>query len=247
MVAIMVLLTILTFLTIDWALERRAANRSTAPATVVGAQAPRVAPRPAEPGRLETVPAGLFVGPGHVWLGLEPQGTVRLGADRLAGTLLGGLDSLQVLPRGWRVRRGDPVVVMRRNGREIRLRAPVEGVVEEVNPRVQSDPTQVVDAPYEDGWLYRLRPMGLSGALSRMHVAEEAKGWMSREIGKLRDFLTGLHGEPALAPATLADGGLPVAGLAAALDEAQWSDLSSRMFDVPQPDGVRMVDPFAVR
>ena len=45
-------------------------------------------------------------------------------------------------------------------------------------------------------------------------IPEEAAGWMRRELRHVRDLAAGVTSPNAPLPATLADGGLPVAGLA---------------------------------
>lgn len=231
MVAFLVLFTVLTFLTIDWALERRAQR---AVAFAGGGSIPVPAPRPIDPQRLEGVPAGLFLGPGHVWVGVDDAGTVRVGADALPVTLLGGVDDVQLLKDGTVVRAGDPVAVLRRGERTVRLRAPIDGTVAAVNPDLTRDPARVAEDPYDGGWLYRLRPARLGSALGVLRVADDARAWMGREVARLRDVLARLSARsaPQLAT-TLADGGLPAAGLAASLDRGAWEEVTHAFFDVP--------------
>jgi glycine cleavage system H lipoate-binding protein len=235
MVALLVLLTIITFLTVDYVWQRRAIPDRA------GVAVPRsvATSAPTAPG-LDLVPAGVFVGPGHAWVHLEPSGALRVGADRLPSTLLGGLDGVELLAPGTEVRRGDALAVLRRGTRSMSLRSPVNGVVAAVNDELVRDPAALETEPF-DSWIYRLTPEGIADTLKGMFVADEATAWMRQELGRLRDSLAGMVNGTRLALATLPDGGLPVRGLAEHLGEAEWRDLTSRFFDIPVPTDVDTV------
>lgn len=228
MVAILVLLTIIGFLTIDF-LVQRAAMRKAAAVPVPVVARPSVSVR--APVDIAALPAGVFVGPGHAWMELRPSGNVRLGADRVPLTLLGGVDSVETAPDGAILHRGDVAAVLRKGERSVELRTPVDGVVTGVNTSPEAAPAALAANPFGAGWLVSLAPRNLAASLRRMSVAEEAGTWMRRELARLRDFLVGLGEGGALASATLPDGGLPVEGLAEHLTDPQWRRLTERFFD----------------
>jgi len=218
MVALLVLFTILTFLTVDYFVQR---SRREATATEAMPHA-RVSPI----GAL-TPPPDAFLAPGHAWLRLEPAGTVRIGSDRLAPALLGGISHADIRPRGARVRRGERFATLEHDGREVALRSPVDGIVSAVNADVLREPSRTAADPFGDGWLVRVEPMALGAALHGMVIAREAAAWMRNELRRLRDAL--VEGAPQLAP-TLPDGGLPVDGVARRLDAVAWERIADRMF-----------------
>lgn len=234
MFVLLVLLTFVVALTIDYLVQRADARRealamatSAVPAVATAVRRPTPPPpapaRQAAPslGELGRVPAGLFLAPGHDWLQLESSGAVRLGTDRLALTLLGGLDRLELLPAGSVVHRGDALATLHFGGRSLVLRSPIDAVIDEVNTLVGADPQRLARDPFEEGWLYRLRARGLAPALRSMKVAEEAAAWMSSELARVRDFAA-MAGEPA--SLTLRP------GLAASLPEREWTELTDRIY-----------------
>src|SRR4030095_1549868 len=86
------------------------------------------------PEDLTQVPAGVFVGPGHSWMELDPMGAVRVGVDRLPLSLLGGVEAIEALPVGTEVQHGEPLALLRRGERKLEGKSPVDGVITAANP-----------------------------------------------------------------------------------------------------------------
>lgn len=228
MVAILILITIITCLTVDYFAERAALRR----AARNGVPMPERPVSVRMPEDLTRVPAGVFVGPGHSWLELEPAGTVRVGVDRVPLSLLGGVETIEAVPVGTTVHSGDRLAMLRQGEREIELKSPVDGTVTAVNPIAAVHPARVGQDPFGNGWLVSLAPRELGATLRRLFVAEEARAFLREEMAHLRDFLVGLSlaGRGSLATATLPDGGLPVDGLAGRLSADEWRELTERFF-----------------
>jgi glycine cleavage system H protein len=223
-VVIAVVLTIVALLLVDWAIQR-SRQRSAEAARETGGLF-----RVPDLSEIAAVPAGVFVAPGHAWVRLEDSGAIRVGADRLPAALLGGIERLDVLRPGAEVRAGDPVVSFRHGERSIELRSPVDGVIAAVNPGVESSPARVQADPFNKGWIYRISPRNLGRALRRMFLADEAAAWMRDELRALRDHLTELTGRQPESSPTMADGGVPVHGVAAGLEPDAWRELTKRFF-----------------
>lgn len=232
MVAILMLLTIVTCLTVDY-LNERAKLRRAALAGVPSEAYP--IPQPIvwrTPEDLTRVPQGVFVTPGHTWMEIEPAGGVHVGVDRLPASLLGGLESIETVPAGTAVRQGDRLAVLRRGERALEIKSPVDGVVTAANPEL--DPGRLAAEPFGAAWLVSLQPRNLGAALRRFFIADEARAFLRHQLADLRDFLVGLStaGQPAtaLATATAPDGGLPMDGLAGRLSDEEWQELTQRFF-----------------
>jgi len=225
MVIVLILLTIAAFLILDYYVQRRRVERVGEPGTIA-AQAAR------DTADIVHVPCGTYMAPGHTWLRPEDDGAVRVGAGRVPLHALGALDNVQLLRRGSSVIEGDTIAVLVRGARTLRLVSPVEGVVDSVNTDLVRAPSRMVESPFGSGWLYTIRPRELAQALRRTFVAEEAEGFVRRELARLRDALSrpAEGAEPELA---LLDGGVPLEGFAERLSEAQWTSVSRTMFESP--------------
>jgi glycine cleavage system H protein len=182
---------------------------------------------------LTKVPRGVFLAPGHTWLQLERSGGVRIGSDRFPLTALGGVDRLDVVNQGTRVRRGDVLARLGLGKRELRLLSPVQGKVTAVNHSLLAKPDDLHADPYKDGWFCSIRPERLATSLKRMVIAEETEEWMRSELGRLRDTLSSREG----ALTALADGGPPVEGLACCLEQEEWEEFVERFFEAPARPG----------
>jgi len=227
MVALFVLLTIITLLTVDYFVQRAELARAGARA---GSPAIRsVAPRPVP---VDQVPRGVFLDRGHTWVQVEPSGALRLGADLFPAALLGKPDRIEIAPAGTQLRAGDPVAVLHLGSRSVTLRAPMDGVVARVNEDVARDPARIRNDPFGSGWLVGLDPgrSALAPALKRMLVAEDAVAWVRRELGRVRDLLAGPPAPGALVPVTLQDGGLPLEGFGLGLDDESFEHVVRALF-----------------
>lgn len=227
MVAILVLLTVIVFLTADYFVQRSALRKALAEGKTAALPRRVTVRAPAELGQ---VPGGVFLGPGHAWVTLDPAGAVRVGTDRLATTLLGGVDRLETVPAGTHVHRGERLALLTKGERSVELRSPVDGLVTATNPELPVRPERLARHPF-DSWLVTLAPEALAPALKRLFIAEEARAFMRRELSRLRDGLLMLTARLEPAPVTLPDGGLPVAGIAAELPEEAWHELAESFFD----------------
>ncbi|HXV74913.1 MAG TPA: hypothetical protein VD788_01230, partial [Candidatus Polarisedimenticolaceae bacterium] len=214
----------------DYIVHRRAAGREHEPLAADAA----VVPVSIE-SRLLAVPGDVYLSRGHSWVRPRRDRTVRVGAGRLPLHALGPPDALQLPPVGTRVHAGAALVTLSRGARRLTLRSPVDGRIESINREALARPQRVGRRPYDRGWLCTVRPTDLSRALRELLVAEEATDWLRRELGRLRDLVSGLAQPAAAAVPLRLDGGVPVEGLAGLLDEAQWGEVQS-FFDRPSGD-----------
>ncbi len=213
MTAILVVLTIVVFLSVDvWRtrVRRRVAAQSAramAPLFDVNGFA---------------LPSGLFLGPGHTWARLEPDGSVVIGIDELANQLLGPADRVQLAAKGTELSHGDAALVAHRREKNLAFAAPVQGSVTEVNLEALQHPARVYESPYENGWLLRLQPRNLAKELARLRIGRDAHDWLHYEVKRVGDFVTRYAPDMAVG-ASMADGGVPVAHVLEHLDAENWA------------------------
>jgi glycine cleavage system H protein len=93
----------------------------------------------------------------HEWVLLEGD-TAVVGITSFAQDQLGDVVYVELPKVGDRVESMKPFGVIESVKTASDLFAPISGTITEVNPRVTGEPQLVNDAPYQDGWLIRVKP-----------------------------------------------------------------------------------------
>jgi len=160
-------------------------------------------------------PNDRFYHRGHTWVRPEEDGNVTVGLDDLAEHLVGNPDSIQLPGVGDQIDISQTAWRMKKNGREIAVRAPIEGEIVELG-----GPTK--------GWFLKVRPrLDTTNPLTFRHLltGPEVHGWISREMERLQLQLRTPNTPPALA-----DGGTLVPELMNAVPEADWDTVLAETF-----------------
>lgn len=152
--------------------------------------------------------------PGHSWLGRRLLGGFRVGLDDLAQRLFPNLSALELPKPGRLLRKGDPAIYLRSEGREAWLPSPVTGMVLAVNHAVERMPGLLNASPYGRGWLYAVHP--LNDEYRGLPRGARARTWFRGEEDRLRHTLEGELGLAA------ADGGQLIQHPATLLSPDRW-------------------------
>ncbi len=148
MTVILVLVTFIAAIAIDYALNHRKAP--------VFAAAPR---KDAMPRVQPNVAAGFQIQPnlryhqGHTWALSESPNLVRVGIDDFASKLLGKIEGLSLPQRGQWIRQGQKILSFKRNGQTVEMVSPIEGAISDVNDALLDNPELALKDPYGDGWM----------------------------------------------------------------------------------------------
>lgn len=223
MTVLFVVATILVFLTIDFFVRKTRERRET-----LTSPAMQRATRQTNPVR---IPEGIFFARSHTWLNIFPSGKVYLGVDDFITRLLEKPQITLLSKSGDKVRKGDPIMLLKEDGRELIIHAPVEGEILSVNDELPARPELMKTLLFTDGWAYIFKPKRPS-ELKDMLLGEETKQWISEEFRRLRDVFAGVsqHGE--MVPALLQDGGPPVAGVMKQMPESVWNRFEREFLEV---------------
>lgn len=142
-----------------------------------------------------------YIHRGHAWVKIEDDGQVRVGLDDFAQKVFGPADEVELPRRGDIYFQSHVCLALVRGGRRAKVLAPVDGLVEDINLQVQSQPGLINQDPYGAGWLYRLRPINLKYNLSNLQYGETTLAWIESEAHRLLGMLESDVG------VTLPDGG----------------------------------------
>ena len=169
--------------------------------------------------------------PGHTWLGRRLRGGLKVGLDDLAQRLFPDLAAVELPKPGSLLRRGQPAILLRSEGREAFLPAPVTGLVVAVNRAVEAMPGLLNASPYGRGWLFAIRPVSLS--YRDFPSGELASAWFRSEGDRLRHTLESELGLAA------ADGGQLIEHPATLLPPDRWAVVVSTFLGGLPPSCVR--------
>lgn len=122
----------------------------------------------------------------HFWAKLE-GGKVRVGLDMLGQESAGPVKHIQLKPVGTVVAKKRMFGTIEAGKYVGALRAPVAGVLVEVNEEVVQTPRLVNEDPYGQGWFVVIAPSNLEEDLKNLlHGEEIMQSWLEQEIKDYR-------------------------------------------------------------
>jgi len=136
-----------------------------------------------------TFPNGLYFDKSHTWVFMEKGGRVRLGVDDFISNVTGDYTRVIMKSPGERIKRMEPVVTLIRKGKQIVLNSPVSGTIKEINESLVADPFNINNAPYGEGWVYKIEPSNWLREIQFFKMGDSYRQWISGEFIRLKDFL----------------------------------------------------------
>lgn len=103
------------------------------------------------------IPQSLHYTATHEWVADQGDGTARVGITAVAAEQLGDMVYVELPKVGARFRQGETAATVESTKAASDVYAPLAGEVIEVNVRLVAEPGKVNEAPYGEGWLFRLR------------------------------------------------------------------------------------------
>jgi len=160
-------------------------------------------------------PLDRFYHRGHAWAQPEPDGTVTVGLDDLGQRLLGVPDAVELPQPGARVETNGTAFRVHKRDANVRVLSPVDGEVVETGGA-------------DRGWYLKVK-LEVFGEPEFRHLLRgaEVRPWLLQEMERLQLALSA-EGAP-----TLADGGVPVADIAACYPQMDWDAVCGEMFLEP--------------
>jgi glycine cleavage system H protein len=111
------------------------------------------------------LPEGLLFSQDHIWVRIvekeNPQSKVYVGLADFAQQDLGLIEFVRILPKGRYVSRGHPFGSIESRRRIMLLRAPVFGLIKEINEELREHPELINTDPYQRGWIAAFQPFQL--------------------------------------------------------------------------------------
>lgn len=181
-----------------------------------------------------SAPAGLYYDKTHTWAFMEQNGLVKIGIDDFLQHITGPLTQIKMKKPGEKVRKGEKVLSLIREGKQLEIYSPVTGVIKQQNQTLLSAPDKINSAPYTEGWVYQVEPGNWMRETRFMFMAEKFNEWLEDEFIRLKDFLASSANSNQLVynHIVLQDGGELTDNVLADLGPEVWEDFQAHFINV---------------
>ena len=180
------------------------------------------------------MPNGLFFDKSHTWAFMEQNGLVKIGIDDFLQHITGTLTRIKVKNQGEMIRKGEIILSIIRNGKQLNIYSPVSGIIKENNKNLESDASILNSSPYNLGWVYRIEPTNWFKELQLLMMSDKYAEWIKKEFTRVKDFLAVVLSadNEMYSKVVLQDGGELVDSTLAELGPEIWDDFQTRFIDV---------------
>lgn len=188
--------------------------------------------KPAFNGSSLVLPKGVFFDKTHTWAFMEQDGSVKVGVDDFLLHITGPVTKLKLKKAGDKVKRGEEILSVIHNGKQLNLYSPVTGVIKEKNPSLDANIALINSSPYASGWVYRMEPENWQRENQLLFMAEKHSQFIMNEIVKIKDFIAGLMNRenPEMSLA-LQDGGMLREGVLSDMSPEAWEEFQTKIID----------------
>ncbi len=107
---------------------------------------------------MSEVPSELKYTESHEWLRVEDDGLITVGVTDHAQALLGDLVFVELPEAGLEFVAGDECCVVESVKAASDVYMPISGEIIEVNEALADEPEIINNSPYDNGWLFKVKP-----------------------------------------------------------------------------------------
>ena len=179
------------------------------------------------------IPKGLYFDKTHTWAFMEQDGNVRIGIDDFLQHITGKLTKIRMKEAGEKVRKGEAIMTIIRDGKQLNIYAPISGTILAQNESLMTDSSIVNSSPFFKGWVYQIEPKNWLREVQFMFMGEKYTDWLRDEFIRLKDFIAASvrTDEMVYAHVILQDGGELTDNVLADMGPEVWEDFQTNFID----------------
>jgi glycine cleavage system H lipoate-binding protein len=179
------------------------------------------------------IPKGLYFDKTHTWAFMEKNGFVKIGIDDFLLHITGPLNRLKMKSPGEKISKGEPVLSLIQNGKQLTINAPISGTIKSINDQLAEDSALVNFSPYSEGWVYTIEPTNWLRDMQFLLMADKYSEWLKNEFSKLKDFLaiSSNSGNLEFAPVMMQDGGELIENVLENLSPEVWEEFQIKFIN----------------
>ncbi len=180
-----------------------------------------------------SAPHGLLYDKTHIWAFMEQDGLVKIGIDDFLKHVVGAITQLKMKVPGEKVRKGEKIVTIIRDGKQLNLYSPFTGIIRNQNKTLLSTPLKINDSAFTDNWIYQIEPANWARDLNFMFMIDKYKEWLKDEFVRLKDFMANSanSNQSVYQHVVLQDGGELKENILADLGPEIWEDFQTQFID----------------
>ncbi|MFB6317822.1 hypothetical protein [Saccharicrinis sp. FJH54] len=179
------------------------------------------------------IPQGMYFDKTHTWAFMEKNGNVRIGIDDFLAQISGPYTRVVLKSEGEKVTKGEHMLTIVQEGKQIKINAPVSGIVQALNEELIYDATKLNKVPYDEGWIYQITPDNWNIERIYLNSAFKYKKWISQEYTRFKDFITTALSriDTGLNTVVLQDGGELNENTLSKMSPDIWEEFQSQFLD----------------
>jgi glycine cleavage system H lipoate-binding protein/ABC-type phosphate transport system substrate-binding protein len=179
------------------------------------------------------VPKGLYFDKTHTWAFMEQNGVVKVGIDDFLQHITGSITSIKMKSTGKKVKKGDQILSIIQNGKQLNLYSPVTGIIIEQNVSLEKNAGLLNSSPYNEGWIYKIEPLNWHRENQLLFMADKHREFIKNEFSRLKDFLAvTLNADTErFSTVIMQDGGVLRDGILSDLGPEVWDDFQTKFID----------------
>jgi glycine cleavage system H lipoate-binding protein len=179
------------------------------------------------------VPAGIYFDKTHTWAFMEQNGVVKVGIDDFMQHITGAITRIKMKKQGENVKKGDQILSIVQNGKQLNLYSPISGIIKEQNKSLDENSSIINSSPYNNGWVYKMEPTNWIRENQLLFMADKQRQYIKSEFSRLKDFISlALNSDTKkYSQIVLQDGGELRDGILSNLGPEEWEDFQTKFID----------------
>jgi glycine cleavage system H protein len=180
------------------------------------------------------IPQGIYFNRNHTWTHLDKSGAAKVGLDDFLQHVVGNVRITNLKNPGESIKKGDLLAAIKQNEKVLKVYSPISGEVLDTNSTLFENPDLINTNPYDQGWIYQVKPSNWMKETQSYLLAEKATEWSKKELVRFKDFLSvgamrKFSSEPSMV--LLQDGGEIRENVLSELPDEVWEDFQEEFLN----------------
>jgi glycine cleavage system H protein len=180
------------------------------------------------------IPQGIYFNKNHTWTHLGESGAAKVGLDDFLQHVIGNVRLTNLKNQGESIKKGELLAEVKQGRKVLKVYSPISGEVLEINSTLTENPEIINSDPYDQGWIYQIKPSNWVKETNTYFLADKATEWSKKEFVRFKDFLSRgamrrFSTEPSMV--LLQDGGEIRENVLSELPDEVWEDFQKEFLN----------------